>query len=113
MTTTRYDQDPTANYGKCGTCGITLPTEQEAKQHMSATFQEAKAKGGDRGHGIRAENPNRASRVQRSIDTIVEDAIYDAIRDIYDLVDADHITGEEVKESLKWHAGFADAWEES
>ena len=105
MTSTRYDPRPNEPYGVCLTCDMTLDDGLAADKHMSDTTPV-----GGRSHSTRTTNPTRKQRVQRAIDSIIEDAIADALDEVLDLTD-EHITRSEARAALFWHPDFLDALE--
>jgi len=113
MTTPRFNQDPGADYGKCNTCGIALPTEQDASDHREATLEASKVAGGSKSHSTRTTNPSREDRIENNIGSLIEGAIQDVLSSIDDLIAADHITEEEAVAALKLqHVDFLDEWKE-
>lgn len=116
MSTSRFNQDPGVNYGKCNDCGVVLPTEREANDHMATTFEESKAStknGFGSGHAVRIVNPARPARIKREISSLIEDAIQGALSRIDDLIAADHITEEEAADALQFqHTDFTEEWQE-
>ena len=116
MSSSRFDQEPGIDYGKCNDCGVALPTEREANDHMASTFEESKAStetGFGRGHAVRIMNPTRPARIKREISLLIDDAIQAALSEIDDLIAADHITKEEAADELQFqHADFTEEWQE-
>ncbi|EYT61643.1 hypothetical protein [Microbacterium sp. UCD-TDU] len=102
----RFDPIDGADYGACDDCGITLPTEQAAKDHRAATMSPGKSS-----HRTRASNPTRVDRIQSHVDGVVEDAISEALDDLRNEVGRANVTWDEIHEALKWHSEFADEWE--
>lgn len=107
-----FDPIEGADYGLCADCEMKLPTQEEARAHMSSTCEEANAKGISKGHRVRILNPDRASRIKSRVSSMVDDAIQDAMEEIYRLVERDQASTEEITEALRWHSDFAEAWEE-
>lgn len=111
--TSRFDPEPDAQYAKCKTCGIDLPTVEESNIHGNATAHEAFAKGSSGGgHSIRILNPSRARRIGRAVNGIVDEVIDDAMSKLEDLVYRKHITEAEAVEAIRPYSDFADAWDE-
>lgn len=105
----RFDQDLAANYGKCTTCEIDIPTEQDGEAHMSETLAASENK---RSHSIRRMNPTRKQRIESSVENIIDAAISSAMEEIDDLVQREGISEEEATEALRRQGDFFDAWEE-
>lgn len=116
MSSSRFNQEPGIDYGKCNDCGVALPTEREANDHMASTFEESKATtetGFGRGHAVRITNPARPARIKREIASLIEDAIQAAMSQIDDLIAAGHITEEEAADALQFQqADFTEEWQE-
>ena len=110
--TTRFDPVAGEAYGLCTDCGTTMGTEDDAREHMSTTFEAAKAVGGSKGHGIRITNPGRGARIEREVSSRVDDAIQRAMEDIDNLVELGDASVDEILEALTWHSDFQDAWVE-
>lgn len=107
MTTPRFDQDPATDYGKCVTCGIDLPTEQEADDHRRQTIE------GGRSHRTRSSNPSRKDRIEREVSDAIDDAIHSALSTIDSLIARDHITEEEAETAIRaQYIDLSDAWKE-
>lgn len=106
--TGKYDQIEGVPYGHCADCGIELATDEDGAAHRAETM-------GPSGHGpshrTRAENAPRAERVQRMVDHTVYDAIEEALDKIREEIDRGDVTTEEVREALRWHSDFSDAWD--
>ena len=110
--TTRFDPVAGEPYGLCAECGMTMATEDDAREHMSTTFEAAKAKGGSKGHGVRITNPGRGARIEREVSSLVDDSIQRAMEDIDNLVERGDATTEEINEALRWYSDFHEAWDE-
>ena len=111
--TDRFDPELDAQYAKCNTCGIDLPTVEESSIHGNATAHESFAKGSKGGgHTIRILNPSRESRIRRAVMGIVDEVIDDAMSKLEDLVYRKHITEAEAVEAIRPYSDFADAWDE-
>lgn len=110
--TSRFDPAPDGDYGVCAQCGINLATQDEANAHMSATFEDAKAQGHSRGHGVQVLNPDRKARIEREVGGVVDRAIQRAMDDLDDLVSRRHVSAEEVRKALTWYTDFQEAWDE-
>lgn len=116
MSADRFNPDPKADYGHCLVCPATFAAAEEANAHMSATFEEAKAKGESSGHRVRITNPSRGRRIESEISRLISYAIDGVMCDIDRLVDRGDITEDEAKVALCFHPDFADAreeWEQS
>ena len=107
-----FDPIPGRSYGTCLTCSLDIETEEASREHMSQTFDEAKARGESTSHRITITNAPRADRIRARVACIVEDAINESMRDFDRLVDRGDITEAELAEALRWHPDFADAREE-
>ena len=112
MSSTRFDPDPDAIYGKCLTCGQEQATEADSKHHMSATHEEARKNGGTSGHKISISNPSRPYRVSAHTSSIVDDALDRAMSDMQRIVDNDDATSDEIRDSLWMYSDFQEAWDE-
>lgn len=110
--TDRFNQDLGLEYGKCGTCEVELQTEVDANEHVSATFEEAKAQGETRGHSVRVLNPTRERRISSEVGSTIADAIEDALDQLDRLVASNHATEGEITTALRGYSDFADAWED-
>lgn len=110
--TSKFDPIPGEDYGTCSTCGISVTTQADANSHMSETFEEAKAKGGSKGHGIRVTNPSRESRIEKEVRWLVEEALNRAMEEADDLVERGHASADEIREAFGWYSDFSDAWDE-
>lgn len=101
-----YDPDPSKPYGRCLNCGLTLETEDHAKEHRRDTMAPGKAS-----HLTRAENPPRYERIQNMVDDVVQGAIEDAIERLREEVARANVSSGEILGALAWYSSFSDAWE--
>lgn len=111
MTSTRFDQDPDAIYGRCLTCGEEQPTEADSKHHMSQTHEEAMENGRNRSHSISVYNPSRQYRIEAHASSIVDEALDRAMRDLQRVVDNGDATEDEIRDSLWLYSDFQEEWD--
>lgn len=110
----KFDQIEGQPYGKCNDCGVELIDKNAASAHTTETFEAAKVKGvGQSSHGVRVQNDTRDGRIKSGVSQVVEDAITDAVDELWRLVDSGDATEEEVTAGLAFHSEFQDAWEEA
>lgn len=113
MSTKRFDQEPSIDYGKCTNCELVLPTAQDAHTHMHETMKaNLNAEGLGSGHRVHITNQTREDRIKSEIDHIVRQAIDDALGKVEDLIADEDITEEEAATALNRHPDFADAWQD-
>lgn len=105
--TGKYDQIEGVPYGRCVDCGIELATDADGIAHRAATMGPS---GQGPSHSTRAENAPRAQRIQQMVDHTVYDAIEEALDKLRDEIDRGDVTADEVREALRWHSDFGDAW---
>jgi len=105
----RFDPIPGQPYGECTNCGISLATQEEGREHMSATRPEA---GQGSSHRIRITNQTREDRIRSAVAWVVDDAITESMEDLHRLVERDGATPEELTAALGAHPDFADAYDE-
>lgn len=110
-TTDRFDQTAGA-YATCIVCEVELPTAKDGNEHMTETFEAAKAAGMASGHRISVTNPTREQRIEFGVSTIISDAFDKVMDDIERLIDRNEVTEDEAKAALRHHPEFADAWED-
>lgn len=108
MTQRLFDQLPDEPYGECADCDLVIDTESTARQHMSDTVGSK----GNSSHSIKVTNPTRPDRIRSALQTVVDDAINDAMEEIDRMVSRAHLTDEEVAEALRWWPDFHDTWTE-
>ena len=106
----RFDPIPDQPYGECSDCGISLATQADAREHMSATMPAAIGVGSS--HGVRVTNAPREDRIRRAVSFAVDDAITEAMDDIHRIVERDGATPEELTAALGSYPDFADAYAE-
>ncbi|MCU1441114.1 MAG: hypothetical protein JWP85_2111 [Rhodoglobus sp.] len=103
----RFDPDPDKPYGNCMDCEEVFADRADMSAHLSETYKAGKS------HRGRGTNPTRAERIERELDQIAEDVLYDFVSRTEDLVDRDEVTEEEITEAVgRVTADFADAWSE-
>lgn len=105
----RFDPLPDQPYAECISCGLTLATQDDGREHMTATRPEA---GQGASHRIRITNQPRPDRIRSAVARVIDDAITDSLEDIDRLVERDGATAEEVTEALRFYPDFADAYAE-
>ena len=105
----RFDPIPGKPYGECADCGVALQTQEDGREHMSATRP---AHGQGSSHRIRVTNQPRADRIQAAVNWLVSDAIDESMEGIHWLVEHDGATAEEVADALLSYPDFADAYDE-
>lgn len=109
----RFDPEAGKDYGNCEDCGIVLATEADAQKHRTETAGSIQSS--IRGHGTRshrtiAHNPPRHVRVRSAVESIVCDALDDAVRELWDLLE--DASEDEILDALQFSTSFRDAWEE-
>lgn len=113
----------TTHYAHCTKpdCGKTFDNREDAQKHSSDTLDAAKIEnpnwsGSISGHGFQVDNPTdeerRANRVRSAVSWAIESAVDRFIESMERDVDRGEITAEEVREELRGHYDFADAWDE-
>lgn len=107
--TTDFDPAPDGLYAACVTCNLDLATEAESDAHRTATMADS---ADHRSHTTRTLNPPRTKRIESAVETIVIDAIDEALDKIDDLVSSGSITQEEARAALHHQGEFLDAWDE-
>ena len=110
MTASRFDQKDDQPYGSCETCELELGTEVLAKEHMNATFEEARDNGRRASHRVLISNPSRASRIGNEVDSLVQEAITTATEELDELVEKGDITRAEATTAIARWSDFADEW---
>lgn len=105
----KFDPTPGQPYGECSDCGISLETQADAREHMSAT---APGVGLGSSHGVRVTNAPREDRIRRAVSYAVDDAITEAMEDIHRIVERDGATPDELTAALAAYPDFADAYDE-
>lgn len=108
MTTPRFDPAPEVDYGSCITCGVPLPTQENAHEHMSTTVD-----AGGSSHRIALQNPPRERRIRSHVSTIISTAVEDALTEVARLVNNNEITRAEADRALCNHPDFGDVWNEA
>lgn len=112
MSTTRFNADPDADYGKCQTCGVSLPTQEDSNAHGLAVLKEPTLDGEKAAHTISVLNPTRERRISSAIGNIISDALEEAMDEIDRLLDKDHVNHQEIETALQGYPDFAEAWED-
>lgn len=114
---TRFNPREGEPYGRCVECeGVTFETPELASAHMNETFEARTT--GRQGHRVRITNPTRARRIESYIESIVDNAIAEAIDRISDLTHGSRIraadaTEAEITEALSHSSDeFGEAWAE-
>lgn len=131
---TLYDPDPEMTYAKCKTCGINLPDEEAASRYRSETMVPVNDGAVTaRGHTTTTLNPDRATRVRRAVEGILEDAASDdpdldlrdmtftlsdsaadeAVDTLMRKVDEGYYSAREVDAVLTGYPDFEGAWREA
>ncbi|WP_424462988.1 hypothetical protein [Pseudoclavibacter helvolus] len=111
MTTTKFDPVEGKDYSVCSTCGETFATEALSDEHLRLTGPRTNP-GVSRSHSVSIRNPSRENRIRNRLDDIVDEAVREATGQFWDLVNADHVTAEEVTKALVFHDDFGDTWRE-
>lgn len=103
----RFDPLPGHPYGECDDCGITLQTQADGREHMTATNP-----GLNQGpsHRISITNAPREDRIRGAVSSVVDDAITESMEDFERLVERDGVTAEELTAALASYPDFADAY---
>lgn len=108
--TDRYDTRPDVPHGHCVDCDQTMPTHEDARQHMDETLKQSTTR---QSHRIRTTNPSRQDRVRNAVEAIIEEHMHDMCREIDDLIDQRDISQDEADTAVQWsRLDLADAWEE-
>lgn len=99
MSTNRFDQLDLDEhpYGECQDCGVSLRDEAAASDHMKSSR-----------HAVWVRNPGRQRRIDREVSWEVESAVDGLFERLYDLVEDDSATAEEIEKALGWQS--FDGW---
>jgi hypothetical protein len=110
MTTPLYDAVAGEPYGRCKTCELDVETQALAERHMDETMKAATGENLRESHSITVLNPSRERRIGRAVESVIDDAILDAIDELKELVEHDHATQEEITAAIGRWSDFADEW---
>lgn len=106
----RFEPQEGMPYGKCSTCEEEFETKDLAYDHMSNTTPLNEDGEGKRSHSISVINAPREDRVKHEVSQIVDDSITDALNRLDGLVSTKELSFDEVRDALKSHWDFGDAW---
>lgn len=91
-------------YGRCSTCGLELPTKQDAADHGRETMEPIPGVTIGvvaRGHSVSVTNPPREDRIRREIEMEIESAVGDLLPEIYRLHERYGATLAELTEAVR------------
>lgn len=109
------------HHSECVECDATFASTEEARAHGTETLEAAIAanpdwKGSISGHATTVINPTPEEAEKRKIERVVswaiESAVDELIRDLERSVDRGEVTAERVRDELRHHADFSEAWDE-
>ena len=95
-------------YAKCLTCEEKFPDREAMDRHMDQTIGTVD---GNRSHTCRVVNPTPEEIAWREIENVIDGATYDACSALERLIERGTVTEEQVRQALKSHDAFSDAWE--
>jgi hypothetical protein len=107
-TTSKFEPEEGAAYGKCETCGEEIPTQADYRVHQDTVMAANKGQG----HRVLLLNQTREQRILNAARDLVDEAVRTAVDELDELVVDDHITREEATEAIRQFSDFADHWRE-
>lgn len=104
---TQIDPEPDRSYGACLDCDTSLATKGDSAAHLNDTVN------GGYSHRIAVRNPPREDRIQRILQSEVDDLLYDIAYKAQSLIDDDGATEAEIETAMRGLiADFTEAWRE-
>ncbi|MDK8436446.1 MULTISPECIES: hypothetical protein [unclassified Brevibacterium] len=102
-------------YGNCKDCEAVFEAKSDMYAHLEESSKNAPrdVHGTRRRHRGQVTNPTREERIEREVGYAIESATYDFCSKMDDLILDGQVTEQEVKEALRYHDDFAEAWDES
>lgn len=99
-------------YAVCKTCGVDLPTPDDASRHAKETMQPIDGTVNARSHTWQVINPTPQELAEREVRWVVEGALTDFCFELDRLIERGKVTREQVTEALRGYSDFADSWED-